>query len=111
MKGKAVVLGMAILLSGFAGSVFAEEQTTEENVVKICPICGPEEKMMGKDDISYEYEGKTYHFCSQDCLKAFEEDPAKFVKKMDEAMSEGSHEDHDHKNHSDHKDHEGHDHK
>ncbi len=111
MKGKAVVLGMAILLSGFVGSVFAEEQVIEEKIVKNCPICGPEEKMMGKDDISYEYEGKTYHFCSQDCLKAFKEDPAKFVKKMDEVMSEGLREDHDPKSHSGHEDHDGHDHK
>ena len=97
MNKKVLVLGMAILLSGFVGSVFAEKQTTEEKVVKICPICGPEEKMMGKDDISSEYKGKTYHFCSQECLKAFQEDPAKFAKKMDEAMGGESHAGHDHK--------------
>lgn len=118
MKVKVLVLGMAILLSGFAGSVFAEEQTTEENVVSICPICGPEEKMMGKDDISYEYEGKTYHFCSQDCLKTFQESPEKFIQKKAEVMDKKSHEGHDHKsheeqkNHEDHENHEGHeDHK
>jgi Cu+-exporting ATPase len=109
MKSKAMVLGMAILFSGLVGSVFADEQIKEENVVRICPICGPEEKMMGKDDISYEYEGKTYHFCSQDCLKSFKDDPAKFVKKMDDAMNEESHEDHE--SHSDHEGHDDHGHK
>ncbi len=111
MNKRVLVLSMAILFSGFSGFVFANEQAKDENVVKVCPICGPEEKMMGKDDISYEYEGKTYHFCSQDCLKAFKEDPTKFAEKMDEGMSGRSLEDHDHKSHSGHEGHDNHDHK
>ncbi len=111
MKKRVMVLSMAILLFSSISFVFAEEQVSNKDVVKICPICDPEEKMMGKDDISYEYEGKTYHFCSQDCLKAFKENPEKFAKKMDEDMNVESHEGHDHKDHSDHKDHDGHDHK
>lgn len=109
MKARIIVFSMAILLSCFTSFSFAEEQKKSDMVIKICPICGPEEKMMGKDDISYEYEGKTYHFCSQDCLKTFKEDPAKFAQKMDEAMSEGSHE--DHSDHESHDNHDGHDHK
>ncbi len=97
MKKKAIVFSMAILLFSSISFVFAQEQVSNENVVKICPICGPEANMMGKDDIAFEYEGKTYHFCSQDCLKAFKKDPEKFAKKMDEGMNVESHEGHDHK--------------
>src|SRR5688500_11745816 len=29
---------------------------------------------------SYEYEGRTYYFCSSHCLNEFREDPERFVK-------------------------------
>ena len=54
MKKRAMVLGMAILLFSSISFVFAEDQVSNEDVVKICPICGPEEKMKGKDDINFE---------------------------------------------------------
>lgn len=28
---------------------------------------------------STEYEGTTYHFCSEDCYRTFSEDPAQYV--------------------------------
>ena len=28
---------------------------------------------------STEFEGTTYHFCSEDCYRTFTEDPAQFV--------------------------------
>ena len=45
------------------------------------PVCGMEvrqEDAFGRA----EYEGKTYHFCSESCLKAFQADPAKYVGKQ-----------------------------
>lgn len=91
------------------GTSDAKDEAQPDNsqdMAKVCPVCGPEEGMSGKDDISYEYEGKTYYFCSQDCLTAFKENPEKFSKHMDKNMNKESHK--DHKGHSDH---EGHDHK
>lgn len=100
------------LKKGTSESVDESQQIKSEDMAKVCPVCGPEEGMAGKDDITYEYEGQTYYFCSPDCLKAFKEDPETFIKKMDgKGMNEESHEGHDHKSHSDHEDHEGHDHK
>jgi putative intracellular protease/amidase/YHS domain-containing protein len=42
----------------------------------ICPVCdmGP----VGKE-ISYEYKGKTYYFCSEGCKKAFVKNPPKYL--------------------------------
>ncbi|MBP9855149.1 MAG: YHS domain-containing protein [Candidatus Omnitrophica bacterium] len=81
----------------------------EEKADKFCPICGPEEAMAGKDDITYEYEGKTYYFCSLGCLDAFKKSPEKYSK-----ISEENHEGHDDDkghDHADHGSHEGHDYK
>ena len=42
------------------------------------PVC----KMEGnKNDtkLSSEYKGEKYYFCSQDCLKKFNEEPEKYV--------------------------------
>ncbi len=89
----------------------SKTQVTGDSMAKICPVCGPEEGMSGKDDITYEYEGKTYYFCTKDCLASFKKNPGKFSKKMDEAMNKESHEDGGHKSHSGHKDHDGHGHK
>ncbi len=41
------------------------------------PVCGmkiDEKKAAAKSD----YKGKTYHFCSISCKKAFDDNPAKF---------------------------------
>lgn len=42
------------------------------------PVCGMQvdpEKAAGK----VEYQGQTYYFCSDDCRKAFEAEPAKYA--------------------------------
>lgn len=42
------------------------------------PVCGMQ---IDPDDAagSEEYQGTTYHFCSQACLDAFRADPASYV--------------------------------
>ena len=44
------------------------------------PVCGMmvDEK---KAVASLEYQGKNYHFCSENCKKEFEKDPKKYIKK------------------------------
>jgi Cu+-exporting ATPase len=46
----------------------------------IDPVCG-----MTVDPrsaaVSFEYQGKTYHFCSKGCLQKFREEPERFLKK------------------------------
>ena len=43
-------------------------------------VCGAEidEKRFAG---SYDYKGKTYHFCSSDCRDRFRESPENFVKR------------------------------
>jgi Cu+-exporting ATPase len=45
----------------------------------IDPVCGmivKEENAEG----SFEYKGKTYYFCSANCLEEFKKDPEKYFK-------------------------------
>ena len=43
------------------------------------PVCGmevDEKKAVAKS----EYKGKSYYFCASGCKKAFDKDPAKYLK-------------------------------
>ena len=54
------------------------------------PVCG----MMvdpASSAASYDYEGKTYHFCAVGCKVAFEKDPERFLS--------GGRDEHDHHHH------------
>ncbi|WP_018142497.1 HAD-IC family P-type ATPase [Alloscardovia criceti] len=41
------------------------------------PVCN---MSVTKDNPSYEYDGKTYHFCSDHCMASFKANPEQFVK-------------------------------
>ena len=83
---------MVLLIALFAVSITAmaqekvEEkqkdmkQESKECVCKnVCLPCGAEIKDKSKA-LEYEYEGKTYYFCSEQCLEAFKADPEKYIK-------------------------------
>ena len=48
------------------------------------PVCG---KKLGKTEYSHEYHGKTYYFCSEDCLYEFIGNPGKYVKENTDESS------------------------
>lgn len=57
----------------------ASTDPTAQAVV-IDPVCGMDVAV--KDaKYSYEYEGKTYYFCSKNCRDSFVKAPAKFIGK------------------------------
>ena len=39
---------------------------------------------MGKP-VTYSYQGREIKFCCKDCRKDFDKDPAKYIKKLEEA--------------------------
>jgi Cu+-exporting ATPase len=48
-------------------------------VKHIDPVCGmvvKEESAKG----TFEYDGKTYYFCSEHCMNEFKSDPEKYLK-------------------------------
>lgn len=51
----------------------------EKNIIERDPVCTM--KIEKECKISSTYKGKKYHFCSDDCKKAFEVAPEKYVEK------------------------------
>ena len=45
------------------------------------PVCGMETSEKDAAGTA-EYQGKTYHFCSEGCLKTFQANPAQYVRKQ-----------------------------
>jgi len=41
-------------------------------------VCGME--ISQNSSLSYTYQGKTYHFCSKNCLQHFKDDPEKYAE-------------------------------
>ncbi|MFQ5722801.1 MAG: YHS domain-containing protein, partial [Candidatus Aminicenantales bacterium] len=76
-----VILMAFVFIVVFTGIA---QQQTEETVT--CPVSG---KVMKKSEAkaSYEFEGKTYYFCSEDCKTEFVKNPARYTKKQEEAVT------------------------
>ncbi|EZQ10594.1 hypothetical protein CM19_03975 [Candidatus Acidianus copahuensis] len=47
----------------------------------IDPVCKMEVEV---SDLKLDYNGKTYYFCSTDCLNEFRESPEKYINKKEE---------------------------
>lgn len=65
-------------------------QLQADETVK-CPVSGKEIKKSEAKG-TYEYKGKTYYFCCENCKEAFVKDPEKYISKK-------SHEGHMHEGH------------
>jgi YHS domain-containing protein len=59
-------------------AVRLEEGEEDTMAIMTDPVCGMQ---IEPDDAAgtAEYQGKTYYFCSQACLDAFEADPSPYV--------------------------------
>jgi len=70
-----LAIAFLLVLSGIA------QQQGEETVV--CPVSGKEIKK-AEVEVSYEYKGKTYYFCCENCKEKFIENPEKHTQKKEE---------------------------
>lgn len=43
----------------------------------ICPVC--EMRVSSATSPSRQYEGKTYYFCNESCVRAFDQEPAEYA--------------------------------
>jgi Cu+-exporting ATPase len=55
----------------------------------VCAVCGVREKA-GPEPVAatYEYQGKTYYFCTQACKEEFCLDPEKWIRSAAEPATE-----------------------
>lgn len=54
--------------------------------LKTCVVSGEKLGSMGKSFV-HNYEGREVQFCCKACLKDFNKEPHKFLKKIDDAAS------------------------
>lgn len=80
----ATVLAAGILLAPLFG--FAEEKKAEKKPypLKTCVVSDEKLGEMG-DPYVYKHEGREIQFCCKSCLKDFKKDPARYLKKLDQA--------------------------
>ncbi len=80
-------IGTLLALLITTGAMFAQEghkaSTKKAGTVdvsqKVCPVTGEDVD----PDVSYAYNGTTYYFCCNNCVKKFKADPAKYIKSSD----------------------------
>jgi YHS domain-containing protein len=78
-----------LVLAAFAGSVIAADAAADAPKPKpytltTCIVSGDKLGEMG-DAVVVTREGREIKFCCKGCIKDFDKDPAKFLKKIDDA--------------------------
>ena len=80
------VLSMSVLAGPFVA--LAGDQKADPKLkpytLKNCIVSGDKLGQMGEPFV-YKYEGREIKFCCKNCLKDFNKEPAKYVKKIEEA--------------------------
>jgi len=84
---KTLIVG--VLLAAFcaaplAGLAADKKPKLKPYTLKICIVTGEKLGEMG-DPFVYEYEGREIKFCCKGCVKDFKKEPAKYIKKIEEA--------------------------
>ena len=86
------VLCAAFLVSPFAGSAMAADKAADPKAkakakpytLKTCIVSDEELGGMGKPFV-FEHEGREIKLCCKSCQKDFKKDPAKYIKKLEQA--------------------------
>ncbi len=83
-----LLLLAAVLSTGAVTITLAAEapaaSTPPAYPLKVCVVSGESLGTMGKPFV-HTYEGREVQFCCKSCLKDFNKDPQKFIKKIDAA--------------------------
>jgi YHS domain-containing protein len=67
-------------ITGFAAD---KKEKLKPYTLKICVVSGDKLGEMGEPFV-YEYQGREIKFCCKGCLKDFNKEPAKYIKKIEE---------------------------
>ena len=82
----AAILAFSTLIAPF--TAMAADQTAEKKakpyLLKTCAVSDEKLGSMGKP-VVYVHEGREIQFCCKACVKDFKKNPAKYVKKIEEA--------------------------
>lgn len=79
----------AVMSLGLGAMASAEDKApakADNYPLDTCVVSDEKLGSMG-DAVTYEHEGRTVKFCCSHCIGTFKEDPAKYLKKLDEAAA------------------------
>jgi YHS domain-containing protein len=79
------ILGL-ILGASHARAEAPKETKTKDYPLQTCVVSGEKLGEMG-DPYVFEHEGKQVKLCCKSCLKTFNKEPAKYLKKIDDAAA------------------------
>ena len=82
----ATMVGLTVLAGPFVGMA-ADEKTDAKlkpYILKNCIVSGDKLGEMG-DPYVYKYKDREIKFCCKGCVKDFNKEPAKYIKKIEEA--------------------------
>jgi YHS domain-containing protein len=80
----AVLLGVMLVGSIPAFGADAKEEKPKPYPLETCVVSGEKLGEMGKPFV-FTYEGQEVKLCCKNCKKDFDKEPAKYIKKIDEA--------------------------
>ncbi len=74
----------AVVLTWISGAGAFGAEEAKPYPLKTCVVSDEKLGSMGKTYV-HKYEGREVHFCCKACVKDFNKDPKKFLKKLDDA--------------------------
>jgi YHS domain-containing protein len=80
----AMVLAGMLALPLLAGAGDDKAQKPKPYILNTCVVSGDKLGGMGKPYV-FTYEGREIKLCCKSCYKDFKKDPAKYIKKIEEA--------------------------
>ena len=84
---KTIVSTLALIVflaTPFAGTAEDNKEKSKPYPLDTCVVSGDKLGEMGAPYI-YMHEGREVRFCCKSCVKDFKKDPAKYLKKIDDA--------------------------
>jgi YHS domain-containing protein len=81
---KTYLTALMITFLGFAAASAAEEAPAKPYPLKTCVVSNELLDSMGKPYV-FAHEGQEVKLCCKQCKKDFDKEPAKYIKKIDEA--------------------------
>jgi len=83
-KTVVIVLSAAIVAGPLAAMAADKKEDLKPYTLKTCVVSDEKLGEMGKPFV-FEYKGQEMKLCCKNCKKDFDKDPAKYIKKMQEA--------------------------
>lgn len=84
-----VLLAAATLGLGLLTAHAADETRKDTYPLATCVVSGEKLGEMG-EPVIFQYEGREIRFCCKDCRKDFLKNPAKYLKKLDDAAAKNA---------------------